>query len=76
MLVEYTVGWRKNNSYFYFPSLISNCVIYNIKKIFAKGTAKQEIFRGHLKALKISILFKMINFFSIKPSLLQLFFIF
>ena len=71
----YILGWRKNNSYFYFPSLISNCVPYSIKKIFAKGTAKQKIFRGRSEALKIYILFKMMNFFCIKPSLIQLFFI-
>ena len=74
-LIPCTLGWRKNISYFYFPSLISNCIIYSIKKIFAKGTAKQKIFRGRLKVLKISILLKMMNFFCIKPSLLQLFFI-
>ena len=60
---DLALGWRKNNSYFYFPSLISNCVIYRIKKIFATGRAKQKIFRGRPKALKISILFKMMNFF-------------
>ena len=46
-----------------------------IKKIFAKGTAEQKIFRGRSKALKNFILFKMMNFICIKPSLLQLFFI-
>ena len=57
------LGWRKNNSYFYFSFLIFNCVIYSIKKIFAKGTVKEKIFRGRLKALEISIFFKMMNFF-------------
>ena len=60
----YLIGERKNNSYFYFPSLIPNCVIYSIKKIFAKETAKQKIFRGRPKALKISILFKMMISFA------------
>ena len=46
-----------------------------MKKNLAKGTAKQKIFIGRSKALKISILFKMMNFICIKPSLLQLFFI-
>ena len=54
-------GCRKNNSYFYFPSLISNYGIHSIKKIFAKGTVKQKIFRGRSKALKIPILFKIIT---------------
>ena len=50
-----TLEWRKNNSYFYFPSLISNCVIYSMKKYLRKIFAKQKIFRGRSKALKISI---------------------
>ena len=57
----YSLGWRKNNSYFYFPSHISNRVIYSIKKISTKGKVKQKIFSS--KALKIFILFKMMNFF-------------
>ena len=69
------LGWRKNNLYFYFPFLIYICVIYSIKEIFAKETATQKIFRSRSTALKISILFKMMNFIWIKPSLLQLFFI-
>ena len=40
----------------------SSCIIYSLKKIFAKATAEQKIFRGRSKALKISILFKMMNF--------------
>ena len=70
-----TLGWRKNNSYLSLSSLIQICVIYSIKKIFAKGTATRKNFRGCSKALKIYISFTMMNFICIKPSLLQLFII-
>ena len=55
--------WRKNNSYFYFPFLISNCVMYSIEKIFAKGTAKQKIFRGRSEVLKFLYFLQNDDFF-------------
>ena len=64
---------QKQLVFFLHPS--SKFVLFIVKKkIFAKGTAKQKIFRRRSNALKISILW-MMNFICIKPSLLQLFFI-
>ena len=64
-LYIYILRWRTNDLYFYFPSLISDFVTYNIQKLSAKGRAEQKIFRGRSKALRNWILFKIMIFFAL-----------